>query len=75
LATSRLAEAKISAFVDSNSRYQGKSLNDIPIIAPADLRDRPEPILISSRVFQQEIESKIRNDLQLSNEIIKLYPV
>ncbi len=75
LATSRLAQAKISAFVDSNSRYQGKSLNGIPIIAPADLRDRIEPILISSRVFQQEIERQIRDDLRYSNEIIKLYRV
>ena len=73
LATSRLAEAKISAFVDSNSRYQGKMLSGISIIAPADLRDRPEPILISSRVFQQEIERQIRDDLQCSNQVILLY--
>jgi len=73
LATSRLAQANIQAFVDSNVRYQGKQLNGLPIIAPAELRGRSEPILISSRVFQLAIEKQIREVLRLSNEIITLY--
>jgi FlaA1/EpsC-like NDP-sugar epimerase len=75
LETSRLGRANIVAFVDSNPRYQLKQLNGIPIIAPADLKSRPEPILISSRVFQREIEQQIREDLRLSNQIVKLYAV
>ena len=73
LATSKLAGANIRAYVDSNPRYQGKQINDVPIISPQELRNMPEPILISSRAYQEEIANHIRNDLQLDNEIIKLY--
>ncbi len=73
LATSRLAQANIRAFVDSNPRYQGKQLNGLPIIAPVDLKERTDAIFISSRGFQSEIERQIRDDLRLQNEIIKLY--
>jgi len=73
LATSRLSSAKIRAFVDSNPRYQGKSLNNVPIIAPGELKGLSEPILISSRVYQEEIENQIRAELNMDNEIIKLY--
>ena len=75
LATSRLAQANIRAFVDSNLRYQGKQLNGLPIIAPVDLKDRTDAIFISSRGFQSEIERQIRDDLRLRNEIIKLYEI
>jgi SAM-dependent methyltransferase len=71
--TSRLPDANIVAFVESNARYQGKTLHDVPIIAPEELRGRKEPILISSRVFQHEIERQIRDDLGLANETILLY--
>lgn len=73
LASSNLKKAKIRAFVDSNPRYQGKSLNNVPIISPEELLELSEPILISSRVYQEEIENEIRNKLKLANEIIKLY--
>ena len=73
LATSRLQEAAITAFVDSNPTYQGKKLNDIRIIAPADLRGRTEPILISSRAYQEDIARQVREDLQLPNRLIRLY--
>lgn len=73
LATSRLGETKIKAFVDSNPRYQGKFLNNVPIISPQSLQDMPETILISSRVYQEEISHQIREDLKLENEFVKLY--
>ena len=73
LTTSRLRQANIRAFVDSNPRYQGKQLNGHPIIAPGELRNRSETVLISSRVFQSAIEQQMREDLKLNNEIIKLY--
>lgn len=75
LATSRLGEAKIKAFVDSNPRYQGKSLNNVPIILPQELTEMTETILISSRVYQEEIANQIRKALKLENEIVKLYQV
>jgi ubiquinone/menaquinone biosynthesis C-methylase UbiE len=73
LATSSLAQANIRAFVDSNPRYQDKSIQNIPIISPATLSQYHEPILISSQVFQDEIEKTICNNLNLQNYIIKLY--
>jgi SAM-dependent methyltransferase len=73
--TSRLPDARIVAFVESNARYQGRSLHGTPIIAPSALQGRPEPILISSRVFQHEIARQIRDDLGLGNELITLYEV
>jgi SAM-dependent methyltransferase len=73
LATSKLGEAKIIAFVDSNPKYQGKKLNGLPIVAPQAIKDWSDPILISSRVYQEEIAGQIMNELHLENEIIRLY--
>ncbi len=73
LAVSRLANANIQAFVDSNPRYQGKLLNGMPIISPAAVKGRSEAILISSRDFQEEIERQIRDELKYDNELILLY--
>jgi SAM-dependent methyltransferase len=73
LETSRLSAANIRAFVDSNIHYQKKKLQGIPIISPADLKGKSDPILVSSRVFQEEIKRQIRDELQLENELITLY--
>jgi 2-polyprenyl-3-methyl-5-hydroxy-6-metoxy-1,4-benzoquinol methylase len=73
LATSGLWKAKIRAFVESNPRYQGKQLNNVPIVAPQAIKEWREPILISSRVYQEEIAEQIVNDLHMSNKIIRLY--
>jgi hypothetical protein len=73
LATSALSRASIRAFVDSNPRYQGKEINAVPIISPQVLTNYSEPILISSRVFQEEIVAQITEQLGLKNPIIKLY--
>jgi SAM-dependent methyltransferase len=73
LATSGLATANVRAFIDSNPRYHGKQLNGIPIIPPEDLRHRTEPVLISSWVYQREIERQIREQLAPEAELILLY--
>lgn len=73
LATSNLGNAKIRAFVDSNPRYQGKRIDDVPVISPNSFKDYSEPILISSRVYQEDIALQIVNNLKLENKIIKLY--
>jgi SAM-dependent methyltransferase len=75
MATSRLPEANIVAFVESNARYHGKTLHGRPIIAPSELRKHAEAILVSSRVFQHEIAAQIRDDLGCQNELILLYDV
>lgn len=71
--TSRLRDANIHAFVDSNPRFHNKLLENIPIVGPDELHSKKETILISSRVFQDEIEKQIRTKLMLTNSIIKLY--
>jgi hypothetical protein len=73
LAVSSLARAKIEAYVDSNTHYQGKHLGGIPIISPRQLRERSDAILISSRMYQDEIASQIRDELKIPNELICLY--
>ena len=75
MATSRLADANIVAFVESNARYHGKTLHGRPILPPEALRGRDEAVLISSRVFQKEIAEQIRQGLGCSNELILLYNV
>ncbi|MFI5244639.1 MAG: methyltransferase domain-containing protein [Gemmatimonadales bacterium] len=75
LATSRLAEANILAFIESNARYHGKTLHGKPILAPEQLKRHPEPVLVGSRVFQHEIVAQIRDDLACANELILLYEV
>lgn len=73
MATSRLPEANIVAFVESNARYQGRQLHGRPILAPDAVKSHPEAVLISSRVFQHEIAHQIRDDLGCPNELILLY--
>jgi SAM-dependent methyltransferase len=75
MATSRLDDANIVAFIESNARYHGKTLHGRPIIGPHQLALHNEPVLISSRVFQHEIAAQIRGDLKCENELILLYDV
>ena len=73
LATTGLSRANIRAFVDSNPKYQGKALVGRPIITPSDLKTRSEALLISSWMYQQEIEEQITKVLKLRNKVIKLH--
>jgi len=73
MVTSRLPSAKITAFIDSNPRYQGKQINGISIVSPERLREMKEAILISSRVWQRDIAKQIRTS-GYDNELILLYP-
>ncbi len=73
MATSQLSQANIVAFVDSNPRYHGREIHGVPVVSPQDLRGRPEPVLISSRLYQGEIARYMREDLGIGNEIVYLY--
>lgn len=75
MATSRLREANVVAFIESNAKYHGKTLMDRPILPPADLMTRGESVLVSSRVFQQEIVNQIRYELHCANPLVLLYEV
>ena len=73
LQTSPLANAKIIAFIDSNKNYQGKQLCGIPILSPEEIRGRPEVVLISSHVAEEDIKSCIQKDLKWTSPLVCLY--
>lgn len=73
LATGGLDPACIAAFVDSHANYQGQQLQGLPVLAPEEVWQRSEPILISSRSRQREIHKQIVGSLGLSNRIVLLY--
>jgi SAM-dependent methyltransferase len=70
LETSALGRANIRAFVDSNANFHGKTLRDIPIIAPTQVHAYAEPIVISSWMYRAEITRQIRDELKLPNRVI-----
>jgi SAM-dependent methyltransferase len=73
LASTRLKEVNITAFVDSNTRYTGRFLNGIPIRPVQDVAFYEERILVASHQFQDEIVDLIKNQLKLRNAIITLF--
>jgi SAM-dependent methyltransferase len=73
LANNVLSHSDISLFIDSNPKYQDQQLVGIPVLSPDRLAGHPEPILISSYAFQEEISEEIRERLRLPNELILLY--
>lgn len=74
LAESSLGEANIMAFLDGNPRYHCCKLLNRPILAPNDLKNYPDfSVLISSRAYQEEIASEIRQTLKCENQIIRFY--
>lgn len=73
LATHGLDASRVALFVDSSPKYQGQKLHGVPVVAPEALKQRREPILISSRGFQCEIHRQIRHTLRLTNPVIRLY--
>jgi SAM-dependent methyltransferase len=73
LATGGLDPERVAVFVDSNPKYRDQMLSGVPVVGPEAVRDRPEPILISSRNCERDIHDQIRYRLALRNPIIMLY--
>ncbi len=73
LKTTRLGEANIRAFVDTNPNYQGKELHGMPVLSPDAAYGRDEPILISSAVSQHEIAEQIQQKTRGRKQLICLY--
>jgi SAM-dependent methyltransferase len=71
LATTPMARANIMAFVDSDHRLHGQLIAGKVILAPDQLRERNEVILICSGPFESEIVDTIR-ELGLPNRLISL---
>ena len=72
LATSRLAEANIVGFVDSNPNIQGHRLAGRDIFSPTQIAGRNETIMVCSKAFEREIVRMIRDELRLPNQVILL---
>jgi SAM-dependent methyltransferase len=75
LESTNLGDCNIVAYVDSNTKLQGQMLRGKPILSPEQLKDYNQAVLISSRVFQIDIATQIRQTLVVSNELIFLYEV
>jgi FlaA1/EpsC-like NDP-sugar epimerase len=70
LAATRLRDANIVAFVDSNPRLRGRRMAGRTIISPDQLTARSETIVVCSKAFEREIVKTIRDQLALSNRVI-----
>jgi SAM-dependent methyltransferase len=65
------SDLNVTAFVDSNVNYHGKHIGGVPVIAPAQMRDRAEPILVVSHASAREIATDIRERHGLGNPILE----
>jgi SAM-dependent methyltransferase len=72
LESTRLAEANIVAFVDSNPGIQGRRLAGRDIISPAQIAGRRETIVVCSKAFEREIVRMIRDQMHIANPVITL---
>ena len=73
LKTSRLGEANILKFIDSNMHYQEKKLEGRTICSPEKFRDKKTEILISSHVSEKSIYETITQKLRWPNRVHRLY--
>ena len=73
LESGALGACNIVAFVDSNAHYVGGEFRGVPVVGPADVHRYPHRILISSRVYQNEILDFITDDLHAPNDVLLLY--
>jgi SAM-dependent methyltransferase len=73
LAEAPLKHAKLACVIDSNPRYQGKRIGNIPVRGPDCPPQENASILISSRVYQDEICHQIRAILKWQHPLITLY--
>ncbi len=73
LVETSLGRARIAAFIDGNPINQGKTLHGQPVLAPERLRDLPpHPVLIATRLHQQEILTTLRDELGVDNPVVTL---
>lgn len=71
LVETSLANAEITAFIDSNQINHGKMIRGIEILSPNDIYNYSEPILIASTLHQQSIVEQI-SEMGLKNQILLL---
>lgn len=72
LATSAFEGVEIATFVDSNPRYQGRSISGVPIVPPSEL-PAELPILLSSFGHAASMERQVRGHVTADRVLLK-YP-
>lgn len=73
LASSRLAECNIVAFLDSNPHYVGQPLAGRMVMAPGDVKTLEAPILVASAVSQTAIATAARSLFGSDVPLILMY--
>ena len=73
LASSRLAECNIVAFLDSNPHYAGRELAGRPVMVPTAVEKLDAPILVASAISQTAIATAARNLFGLDVPLILMY--
>ena len=73
LATSRLAECNIVAFLDSNPHYTGQTLAGRVVMAPGDIEKLDASILVASAVSQTAIVTAARSLFGSDVPLILMY--
>lgn len=73
LANSPLGQANIQCFVDNDPNTWGQKLQGRDVISPAQLKGRSDPIIITSKLYGEDILRQIRDQLGMLNEVVLLY--
>jgi SAM-dependent methyltransferase len=73
LASSRLVECNIVAFLDSNPHYAGRELAGRPVMVPRDVRKLDAPILVASAVSQTAIATAAKELFGPDVSLILMY--
>jgi len=72
LGMTALRDFKIASFVDANPIFHGRKLHGVRVSPPELIKGPPLPILIASILHASEIENRIRDQLHLSNVVIRV---
>ena len=73
LASSRLAECNIIAFLDSNPHYAGRQLAGRLVMAPREVQNLDAPILVASAISQTAIATAARSMFGPDVPLILMY--
>jgi hypothetical protein len=72
LADSRLRDANVVRFVDSNTKVQGRRLCGLPVEPPSVLQQDDCPVLVASVVFAEEIRGILQHEYGYRGTILTL---
>jgi SAM-dependent methyltransferase len=72
LATTRLGEANITGFVDSNAGHHGKLLSGREIAGPSSLVGRNETVFVSSFAYGAEIKRTLEGEMRYGGRIVTI---